>query len=96
MALHVGIDTNEEECLKTLHVQQASERGDTEAINRIHDSHIHKAKFRSTEISKLWQDTFAISSLLSEDIVYTVGAKTWKRFRCEVGGMNFSLMSFCL
>ena len=70
MALHVGIDTNEEECLKTL--QQALERGDTEAINRIHDSHIHKAKFRSIEISKLRQDTFAISSLLSEDIVQRV------------------------
>ena len=70
MALHVGIDTNEEECLKSL--RQALERGDTEAINRMHASHIHKAKFRSIEISKLRQDTFAISSLLSEDIVQRV------------------------
>ena len=54
------VDINEEECLKSL--RQALERGDTEAINRIHDSHIHKAKFKNIEISKLRQDTFAISS----------------------------------
>ena len=68
MTLHVVI--NEEECLKTL--RQALERGDTEPINRFHDSHIRKAKFKHTELPKLKQDTSAVSSSLTERIVQKV------------------------